>query len=188
MPSWPRGDHSAPDTRPASNAGMKPRSLPWGDKLEAGMPADPTSRAPVGAALLTVGGIGAAFAAASCCGLPFLLASTGIGFAWLTGLATFSAPYRPLLLVGAAICLAGGAPVARAEGRAGLRHPPASREKRDHRRLGIRCRAVLPGICLCLMSFSNRQSPAPPAGTRSARRCRRMPASISMNAPAAAPS
>ena len=53
--------------------------------------------------------MGAAFAAASCCGLPFLLASTGIGFAWLTGLAILSAPYRPLLLVGAAVCLLGGA-------------------------------------------------------------------------------
>lgn len=73
------------------------------------MAADPTSRAPLGAALLTVGGIGAAFAAASCCGLPFLLASTGIGFAWLTGLAILSMSYRPLLLVGAAICLVGGA-------------------------------------------------------------------------------
>jgi mercuric ion transport protein len=70
---------------------------------------DPTSRAPLSAALLTIGGIGAAFAAASCCGLPFLLASTGIGFAWLTGLAIFSAPYRPLLLTSAAICLVGGA-------------------------------------------------------------------------------
>ncbi len=69
----------------------------------------PTSCAPLSAALLTVGGIGAAFAAASCCGLPFLLASTGIGFAWLTGLAIFSAPYRPFLLVGAAVCLVGGA-------------------------------------------------------------------------------
>jgi mercuric ion transport protein len=73
------------------------------------MTVDPTSRPPLNAALLTVGGIGAAFADASCCGLPFLLASTGIGFAWLTGLAIFSAPYRPLLLVAAAVCLLGGA-------------------------------------------------------------------------------
>ena len=66
---------------------------------------EPSPRPPLSALLLTVGGVGAAFAAASCCGLPFLLASTGIGFAWLTGLAIFSAPYRPLLLVGAAVCL-----------------------------------------------------------------------------------
>jgi mercuric ion transport protein len=52
-----------------------------------------------------VGGVGAAFAAASCCGLPFLFDSAGIGFARLTGLAIFSAPYRPILLVGAAVCL-----------------------------------------------------------------------------------
>ena len=70
---------------------------------------DPTSRAPVSAALLTVGGIGAPFVAASGCGLPFLLASIGISFAGLTGLAIFSAPYRPFLLVGAAVCLVGGA-------------------------------------------------------------------------------
>ena len=70
---------------------------------------EPSPRPPLSAVLLTVGGMGAAFAAASCCGLPFLLASTGIGFAWLTGLAILSAPYRPLLLVGAAVCLLGGA-------------------------------------------------------------------------------
>ena len=70
---------------------------------------DPTSRASLSAAFMTVGGIGAAFAAASCCGLPFPLASTGIGFAWLTGLAIFSAPYRPILLIGAGVCLAAGA-------------------------------------------------------------------------------
>ena len=70
---------------------------------------EPSPRTSLSAILLTVGGVGAAFAAASCCGLPFLLASTGIGFAWLTGLAIFSAPYRPLLLVGAAVCLLGGA-------------------------------------------------------------------------------
>ena len=70
---------------------------------------EPSPRTPLSAVLLTVGGVGAAFAAASCCGLPFLLASTGIGFAWLTGLAIFSAPYRPLLLAAAAVCLLGGA-------------------------------------------------------------------------------
>jgi len=64
---------------------------------------------PTGAVFLTLGGIVAAFAAASCCGLPFALASTGVGFAWLTGLAIFSAPHRTALLAGAAICLIGGA-------------------------------------------------------------------------------
>ena len=70
---------------------------------------EPSPRTPLSAILLTVGGVGAEFAAPSCCGLPFLLASTGVGSAWLTGLAIFSAPYRPPLLVGAAVCLLGGA-------------------------------------------------------------------------------
>ena len=35
--------------------------------------------------------------------------STGLGFTWLTGLAIVSPPYRPFLLVGAAVCPVGGA-------------------------------------------------------------------------------
>lgn len=59
-----------------------------------------------GATLLTLGGLAAAFGAASCCALPLLLASFGIGSAWLTGIALLAAPERPLLLGAAAICLA----------------------------------------------------------------------------------
>ncbi len=62
-----------------------------------------------GAVLLTAGGLAAAFGVASCCGLPFLLATAGLSTAWLTGLALFAAPHRSFLLVAAAVCLAGGA-------------------------------------------------------------------------------
>ena len=72
---------------------------------------NPTSR-PIrdtGATLLTLSGLGAAFGVASCCGLPFLLATAGLSSAWLSGIALFAAPHRPLLLVLAALCLAAGA-------------------------------------------------------------------------------
>jgi mercuric ion transport protein len=59
--------------------------------------------------LLTASGLAAAFAVASCCGLPFLLATLGVGTAWLYGVAVLAAPYRAFLLVVAAVCLAGGA-------------------------------------------------------------------------------
>lgn len=62
-----------------------------------------------GATLLTVSGLAAAFGVASCCGLPFLLATIGISSAWLVGIATLAAPHRPLLLAVAAICLVAGA-------------------------------------------------------------------------------
>ena len=68
------------------------------------------ARAPgTGAVLLTAGGLAAAFGVASCCGLPFLLATAGVSTAWLTGFALLAAPHRSFLLVAAAICLAGGA-------------------------------------------------------------------------------
>ena len=72
---------------------------------------NPTSRAvrDTGATLLTLSGLGAAFGVASCCGLPFLLATVGLSPAWLTGIALFAAPHRPLLLALAALCLAAGA-------------------------------------------------------------------------------
>jgi mercuric ion transport protein len=64
---------------------------------------------PGGTALLTVAGVAAAFGAASCCGLPLLLGSLGLGTAWLTGLALLAAPNRLLLLgVGTAGLAAGG--------------------------------------------------------------------------------
>src|ERR1700674_3949963 len=62
-----------------------------------------------GSVLLTVSGVAAAFGVASCCGLPFLLATAGLGTGWLTYTALFAAPHRSLLLAAAAICLVGGA-------------------------------------------------------------------------------
>lgn len=62
----------------------------------------------IGTATLTLAGIAAAFGVASCCALPILLASAGIGAAWLGGIAVAAAPYRaPLLLIGAACLIAG---------------------------------------------------------------------------------
>src|SRR5258708_37890042 len=62
-----------------------------------------------GSILLTVSGLAAAFGVASCCGLPFLLASAGLGTAWVTGFALLAAPHRSILLMGGAGGLSGGA-------------------------------------------------------------------------------
>src|SRR3546814_1263121 len=62
-----------------------------------------------GAALLTLGGITAAFGAASCCALPILLTTVGLSAAWLGGIATVTAPFRDLLLWLSALSLAGSA-------------------------------------------------------------------------------
>jgi mercuric ion transport protein len=56
-----------------------------------------------------VGGFGAAFAAAACCGLPLLLSSLGIGSGWLFGIAVRAAPHRAALLIVAVVLLALGA-------------------------------------------------------------------------------
>lgn len=62
----------------------------------------------IGTATLTLAGIAAAFGVASCCALPIVLASAGLGAAWLGGIAVVAAPYRsPLLLIGA-LCLIAG--------------------------------------------------------------------------------
>jgi mercuric ion transport protein len=60
-----------------------------------------------GATLLAVGGFATAFGAASCCVLPMLLASLGLGSAWLSNLALLAAPHR-LVLAAAVVCLVGG--------------------------------------------------------------------------------
>ncbi len=62
-----------------------------------------------GSALLTLGGLAAAFGVAACCALPLLMISLGLGTAWLGGIASLAAPIRSLLLVFAALALAGGA-------------------------------------------------------------------------------
>ena len=58
-----------------------------------------------GAALLTVGGIGAAFGVAACCALPIMLATAGIGTAWLTGIASVTAPHRDIWIAISALSL-----------------------------------------------------------------------------------
>src|SRR5207248_287836 len=60
-----------------------------------------------GSLLLAAGGLTAAFGAASCCGLPVLLGSLGLGSAWLVAVAWVAAPHRLTLLVAAVVCLVG---------------------------------------------------------------------------------
>src|SRR5712691_6782604 len=60
-----------------------------------------------GSLLLAAGGLATAFGAASCCGLPVLLGSLGLGSAWLVAVAWVAAPYRLALLVAAVVCLLG---------------------------------------------------------------------------------
>ena len=62
-----------------------------------------------GAGLLTLGGLAAAFGLASCCALPLLLGTLGLGTAWLAGVAVFSVGHRGILLAIGAIGLIGGA-------------------------------------------------------------------------------
>ena len=73
----------------------------------------PTERASLrdtSALILAAGGFAAAFGAASCCALPLLLGSFGVGSAWLVAVAWVAAPHRLALLLAAGICLisAGG--------------------------------------------------------------------------------
>src|SRR5262245_56167525 len=72
---------------------------------------DPESRAPGynGPLLLAGGGLAAAFGAASCCGLPVVLGSLGLGSGWLATVAWLAAPHRIALLIAALVLLAGGA-------------------------------------------------------------------------------
>lgn len=62
-----------------------------------------------GAAVLTLGGIAAAFGVASCCALPILLTTAGLGAGWLSGIAIAASPYRTVLLSLSALFLIGGA-------------------------------------------------------------------------------
>lgn len=71
---------------------------------------NPHSPKGLGTASLTLGGIAAGFGVAACCALPMLLASVGIGSAWLARIAMAALPYRvPLLAIGALCLLAGAA-------------------------------------------------------------------------------
>jgi mercuric ion transport protein len=97
----------------------------------------PDSRPPSGArgaAIFTAGGIAAAFGVASCCALPMLLATAGLGAGWLGGIAMAASPYRTLLLCVSALFLIGGAVllwrqqrIARACGPDGACTPPGVR-------------------------------------------------------------
>lgn len=70
----------------------------------------PAARAPGSlAALLTLGGIGAAFGLASCCALPFLLTGLGLGTAWLAGIGLFAIFHRTAFIIVALIGLSGAA-------------------------------------------------------------------------------
>ena len=61
-----------------------------------------------GALLLAIGGLAAAFGAASCCAIPVLLGSVGLGSAWLAGVAILAAPHRiGLIITAAVLCLVG---------------------------------------------------------------------------------
>lgn len=61
------------------------------------------------AALLTLGGIGAAFGLAACCALPILLTGLGLGTAWLAGIGLFAIFHRTAFIAGALIGLGGAA-------------------------------------------------------------------------------
>src|SRR6516162_10583603 len=63
-----------------------------------------------GALLLAVGGLAAAFGAASCSAIPVLL-GRGLSSAWLAGVAIFAAPHRMALVGAAVVCLIGAATV-----------------------------------------------------------------------------
>lgn len=71
------------------------------------LPTEAASAAGTGSLLLTASGLAAAFALASCCGFPLLLASAGLGTAWITGFALLVAPQRSVLLVMGAAGLTG---------------------------------------------------------------------------------
>lgn len=62
-----------------------------------------------GAALFTVAGVAAAFGLASCCALPILLTTLGLGTAWLGNVATIAAPHRAVLTGIGTLSLLGGA-------------------------------------------------------------------------------
>lgn len=61
------------------------------------------------AALLSLGGLGAAFGLASCCALPFLLAGLGLGTAWLAGIGLFALFHRTAFIAVALVGLGGAA-------------------------------------------------------------------------------
>ncbi len=61
-----------------------------------------------GAVVFTLAGLVAAFGLASCCALPLLLYTFGLGTAWLTQVGIISLQYRPYLIAMAVIGLGAG--------------------------------------------------------------------------------
>ena len=59
-----------------------------------------------GSLLLAIGGLAAAFGAASCCALPLMLGGLGLSSAWLFGIAVVAAPHRLALITAAVVSLA----------------------------------------------------------------------------------
>jgi mercuric ion transport protein len=64
-------------------------------------------KAAAGRVLLSVGGILAAVAAASCCVLPFALFVAGVSGAWIVNLTALK-PYQPIFVGLTLACLGGG--------------------------------------------------------------------------------
>ena len=95
------------------------------DDTELARPERPPAR-DTGALLLAASGLAAAFGAASCCALPPLLGSIGLGNAWLVTVAWIAAPHRIALLIAAVVFLVGGGEVFVWRRRAGACTPGAA--------------------------------------------------------------
>jgi mercuric ion transport protein len=101
------------------------------DNTRAGLP-EPKSLSETGATLLAAGGFVAAFGAASCCALPVLLGSLGLGSVWLGSLALLAGPYRLMLLAAAVVCLvSGGGLLLRWHHRAAIAYAPRAAYSRS---------------------------------------------------------
>lgn len=62
----------------------------------------------MGPVALTAGGVAAAFGAASCCAIPMLLGSLGLGGLGSVVFLPILGPYQSYLISGAAVCLLAG--------------------------------------------------------------------------------
>ena len=60
-----------------------------------------------GAIALVASGTAAAFSLAACCAIPFLLAGSGLGIAWLTPMVSASQPYSTILTILSLVALIG---------------------------------------------------------------------------------
>lgn len=69
--------------------------------------ADAPARGAPGAGLLAAGGMVGGMLASSCCIVPLLLVTVGVGGAWIGSLTALE-PYRPYFLIAAALLLGAG--------------------------------------------------------------------------------